>query len=673
MITTPPTLATAPISLDLMNQAVNMANQAAQPNQANQNAPVSTEVCNPLTSIHEPVRNNVQPNQANQNIQANLEARTLNSIHESTANISISSNVREPPTKRIIRQINKESANELINQPTKPLNTDEIKELHSKILNQNNDAPKPQRETFKRKRIPSDPNHSSPIPTRKPFKQGSLTSYFKKIVPVQDQVRDIMSHVDQLIDFTAQTPYTPTTSLIQSLVTSATNSLQCRTQVLSATTTTTSVTTISQCRTQSLPATTTTWSSPTTTTSCTTTWSNNQTGPPTTLTTQLQAPNPALTNQPQTNTTQADTTHASLIHNNQVTPNQPNVTQAGTNQANPIIKTQVNPNQSKPSANKNSQPKKVTFAQPFDFTSINDYSLSALLQEGLAVIPVAVHQWRAARSAYSAQAKALSRADHLQLLLDGQNLPKWAVGVEPLPGYLEPLLVQIITLKNSQGKELLRQAITLLRQKAEDDGRVGRACLQTVESLYHNEHNRAGWDQAHNLLTAVITSDRQKCDQQLQKRFTAITDNPITQEEYRKALIDGPRNQGNRAPKTRQRSRSPGQKRQQQPRTTGPNANRRSNNSENRYSRPPSRDPRTAGQARQQRRRSRSNSRTRVTQFSRFNNNSRARSSNNTDNRSQNSLWNESRPARGRQPLRNRQLNLTEDEAKLIRTLRDKN
>ena len=299
------------------------------------------------------------------------------------------------------------------------------------------------------------------------------------------------------------------------------------------------------------------------------------------------------------------------------------------------------------------------------------------LQERLEVLPAALVPWRQARSFLSAQAKAEARAEHLDQLAHSDNIPGWALGLEPLPGYLDRDIAEIIRYKRMHAIETLKHTRDLLQTKAREHGVTGRAQLITCQIIYKDQD--AAWNQAKDLLSQLVGNDRAKCITALKKRTEYLMEHPLSEDAISKQLLEGSRNGSRRQPpRNRSRSRSPGQNQENRrpnnrSNTASSSTTSRDNttSSSNADSRPPSGRGRGRGGQRP-----RSNSRSRnVLQFSRNNFNGRARSPQTTgDTRSTNSLWNEDnrgRPAPQRQRNSGRNLNLTPDEAALVRAFRD--
>ena len=71
----------------------------------------------------------------------------------------------------------------------------------------------------------------------------------------------------------------------------------------------------------------------------------------------------------------------------------------------------------------------------------------------------------------------MARSQHLDSSITQQLTPKWAIGIDPLPGYLEPCLAE----------EIMRLVKDQLLLKAKADAKLGRAAMLTVETLYEED------------------------------------------------------------------------------------------------------------------------------------------------------------------------------------------
>jgi hypothetical protein len=178
------------------------------------------------------------------------------------------------------------------------------------------------------------------------------------------------------------------------------------------------------------------------------------------------------------------------------------------------------------------------------------------LQHRLDVRPEALIPWRQARSFLSAQSKAECRADHLEALRTSGRVPRWAVGLEPLPGFLDRELTQLVEQRRHHGIEMLLMARDLLRSRARQHSNTGRAALMTSEILYREDPE--GWEKAKDLLAQLVGTDRSRCQIALNKRAEYLSSHPVSDEDVRKLLVEGPRPQSTTRPsRPRSRSRSP--------------------------------------------------------------------------------------------------------------------
>lgn len=313
--------------------------------------------------------------------------------------------------------------------------------------------------------------------------------------------------------------------------------------------------------------------------------------------------------------------------------------------------------------------KKVTFQ-----TDETHDNFSVSLQEKLTVTPAALPTWRSARSNLSAEAKAQARMAHIDQLINQGLLPGWAIGIDPIPGFLEPCIDEFVRLKRHHGIEVLQLAKTQLLARSKEHSTVGQACLLTCETIYAQDPE--AWNRAKDLLSTLVGGDKARCTTGLNKRQEYVSQHAISNKDIIDLIQCTPRNKSRRAPlrnKSRSRSRSPfnqaSRGRQQSAANTAPVAS----TSQAQPPRPTNGFSRGRGRGG---RRSRSNSKTRgAIQFSRSNINGRARSPTNSNARSTFSLWNEDQnrnpQARGRAARgRGRSYTLTSKEAAFMEAYR---
>jgi hypothetical protein len=167
------------------------------------------------------------------------------------------------------------------------------------------------------------------------------------------------------------------------------------------------------------------------------------------------------------------------------------------------------------------------------------------LQERLEILPAALVPWRQSRSFLFAEAKARARADFVETLAESGTIPSWAYGIEPLPGFVEQFLDEILSLKRIQAIELLQLVKQQLQTLAVKHHETGVACQMTCQFIYGD--NVAGWQAANNLLTKIIDADKAKCRASLQKRETTTRQALVDDESIKTHLLEGPRT--SRAPR----------------------------------------------------------------------------------------------------------------------------
>ena len=108
------------------------------------------------------------------------------------------------------------------------------------------------------------------------------------------------------------------------------------------------------------------------------------------------------------------------------------------------------------------------------------------LQEPVNIPATALKAWRNARAALNAEAKAEARAEHLHTLSRSTLIPYWAIGAEPLPGYLNECLPDLVRIRNHHATELVNTAKDYMYAKATHEGEMANAYLQATETLFGN-------------------------------------------------------------------------------------------------------------------------------------------------------------------------------------------
>ena len=262
-------------------------------------------------------------------------------------------------------------------------------------------------------------------------------------------------------------------------------------------------------------------------------------------------------------------------------------------------------------------------------------SVSFSLQDQLEIPAQFLETWRRTRGHMSSEAKALARAQHLTRLADNDSIPAWSVGMDILPGFLQPVIQDLTQLRHMQALELLRSANESLVTKATEHSVQGRACRTTLELLYGEDI--VGLNRALGKIHTLVNRDRDDCIALLARRRELLTANPIADsliEENLSTLS---------VPVLRNRSRSPRSHQQNNPPARGRGRGRGRGYTPSSYSGEVSsntRQPRSRGtgaprgrgnsprgransRSRPTQSRARSNSNDRVLQFDRTNNNSR--------------------------------------------------
>lgn len=172
----------------------------------------------------------------------------------------------------------------------------------------------------------------------------------------------------------------------------------------------------------------------------------------------------------------------------------------------------------------------------------------------------ALDVWRAARSAYSMAFKLEARSESQNTMAEEGMLPRWALGLEPLPEYFLPLEDEIVTLVKDHAKQLLQKTAHAMARKAVTLQTKGQALLTAVDNIY--DQDLVGRQEARALLESLVDRDRESERAKLQKRRHDLLDRPVLDTEIARANRAGPSltQQApalSAAPPLRGRSRSP--------------------------------------------------------------------------------------------------------------------
>jgi len=281
-------------------------------------------------------------------------------------------------------------------------------------------------------------------------------------------------------------------------------------------------------------------------------------------------------------------------------------------------------------------------------TSTDTIPSLSLQDEGRVVSARAEEFWRKARNNLSAEAKAKARMLHIQQMIAQEVTPPWAIGMESLPGYLQPCMPDILRLRQLQAQEMLHTARDALRQQANEHDHTGRVYLTSCQNIYGTDV--AGWTTARQRLASLLGTERAETISALARRLETLKATPITEDEISNHLTRGLPTPNFRNNQNRRRSRSP------QPGTSSSSSDQNQEPTNRDSNRGQSQSNRGRGRGRSPRPRSNSRGRsTRAPPRGRgYQGNNRGRQGNNYSNRGTNS--NRSRGQnnqRGNQSTRN--------------------
>jgi hypothetical protein len=171
--------------------------------------------------------------------------------------------------------------------------------------------------------------------------------------------------------------------------------------------------------------------------------------------------------------------------------------------------------------------------------STNNILPSALFQEEpVEIPPIALEIWRDARGHLSSEARCTARANYITYLADNNVLPKWSVGLEPLPGFLQnhdETVQQLVELRHMQGLEVLRSASQALQGQSQHHRQVGNVYRHSLRVAYGE--NDAGLQEANSKLNSLVTRDRDACRNTLTRRAETLNQYPLTDEKLKEAML----------------------------------------------------------------------------------------------------------------------------------------
>ena len=142
--------------------------------------------------------------------------------------------------------------------------------------------------------------------------------------------------------------------------------------------------------------------------------------------------------------------------------------------------------------------------------------------------------FRRARGCYSAEARANTRADHLERLSDNGKPPRWSYGIGPMPSYMKQVAKDLVNIKKRHALEFTRAVARSLTETALTSRRQGKLNLDTVENIYANDGK--GFERASTKLVSLVSRDNGQEHEKLTRREELIVRSPTTDEDISEHL-----------------------------------------------------------------------------------------------------------------------------------------
>ena len=140
--------------------------------------------------------------------------------------------------------------------------------------------------------------------------------------------------------------------------------------------------------------------------------------------------------------------------------------------------------------------------------------------------------------------------------MDNSLLPNWSFGTQSIPGYLEPVISDLVELRHHQAQELLLTGSRALSLRVQHHRRVGQAQTTAYRDLYGTDSQSL--KKAEGKMKELVTRDNKDCMDTLNHRTEEIRANPIDDNQIIETLIHRPATSLRRSEPSRTRSRSPG-------------------------------------------------------------------------------------------------------------------
>jgi hypothetical protein len=128
----------------------------------------------------------------------------------------------------------------------------------------------------------------------------------------------------------------------------------------------------------------------------------------------------------------------------------------------------------------------------------------------------ALKWWRSARTAGTHRIEYSIRSRHLNMLDKADIYPPWALGLEPMPGYLRSHRDELVSQLRLHAKETMRLASEILMRKASEQMQEYRGHLTTVTNIYGSDVK--GLERALGALRKALTKSGRQTREKLDSR-----------------------------------------------------------------------------------------------------------------------------------------------------------
>jgi hypothetical protein len=193
------------------------------------------------------------------------------------------------------------------------------------------------------------------------------------------------------------------------------------------------------------------------------------------------------------------------------------------------------------------------------------------------ITPAALKWWRAARSAGTRRVEHSIRSAHLHSLAKHEIYPGWALGLDPMPGFLSSHKDEMLNQLKLHAQEVLRLSSEILMKKAADEMQEYRGHLTTISNIYGKD--TPGLERALAALRKALTKSGRSLREKLDNRKKFLEENKYTDNKllYHLGFRDP-----SLKPETSSAPRAPKQRTNPQPRQPAAKRNRSKSPSEQR-------------------------------------------------------------------------------------------